>query len=172
MTGLAHRGSQRYPHGSMENTAKSSIAIYGQAISDPLFLLHNDQSLHWFPPPPLPLCVLPLYQIQIFIFLTSEKISPFSLLALSITVYLMSSSLLWGMISGIAEMPPAPQHFFDLPNEPCIPEFTLCALAWPDWGLFKSSKRCNSLGLIRHLNQCCYHNASKSGRASSAVPRM
>lgn len=49
-------------------------------------------------------------------------------LALSIRVYLMSLSLLCGMISGMAERLPVPKYSPDLPSEPCTPGLELCAL--------------------------------------------
>lgn len=79
---------------------------------------------------PLPLLPLGLHFKPSY-FLISGKISLLPLLALSIKVNFMSSSLLWDMISEMAEMLPALQEIFlELLNEPYTPGLDLRALVW------------------------------------------
>lgn len=106
----------------------------------------------------LPLCLCLKHRY----FLTSEETSSLPPLALSSTVYLTGSGLWWGMISGVADMLPAFRYFPELPNESCIPGLELCDLSWPNCGLFKSSKRCDSLGLSRYLNWWCSYSTTNT----------
>lgn len=106
-------------------------------------------TLLWFPPPLLPLCLL-LYQAQILLSFLLQRF----LRSLSGTLHYSLPYEKWPPVchdSWNGRNASCSQMLAWSTMEPCIPGLELCSLFWPNWGLFKSSKRCDSLGLIRNL---------------------